>query len=124
MSNCSNGHMSRGPDRENYGWGDQKRLEALNKILANIGTGQAGALRAFSRGQEDVNDRMSKLIVLMCTGHNTEIKLLTELSEQNGIMNRKMNSVLLRIARMEESLEDCDILVIPEDERTFDQEVD
>ena len=117
MSNRSNGYMSRGPDRENYGWGDQKRLEALNKILANIGTGQAGALRAFSRGQEDVNDRMNKLIGLTHAEHDTAIKLLTALSEQQAAVLRRQNSINLRLARMEQAFEDCDILVIPEDER-------
>ena len=117
MSNRSNDFLSRGPDRENYGWGDQKRLEALNKILTNLGNGQAGAFRAFSRGQGDVNERMSKLVLLTHAGHETTIKLLTEISEQQGAVLRRQNSINLRLARMEQAFEDCDILVIPEDER-------
>ena len=123
MSNRSNDFMSRGPDRENYGWSDDKRLESLNKILANIGTGQAGAFQRFYRGQEDVNDRMTKLIVLTHAGHETTINLLKQISEQQAAVLRRQNSINLRLARVEESLEDCDILVIPENERTFDQEV-
>ena len=117
MTTGSNRSMSRGPDRDNYGWSDQKRLEALNKILTNLGNGQAGALQRFSRGQEDVNDRMNKLTLLTHAGHETAIKLLTELSEQQGALLRRQNSINLRLARMEQAFEDCDILVIPEDER-------
>ena len=119
------GNDSPGPDREKEVYLHSER-QAIVRGMTNVANATERIGRQQSKNHDYIHERLTKMQIsnVQATSHLTGIirELSNLVQETKGTILRRLNSVNLRVARVENAFEQADLLIIPEDERMIDEE--